>query len=140
MHVYLAPLLIEQYAEENFPSSATPAIDPLFAVHDPWLRSYFMLLQSECETFAGDSGHPDALLLTQSMELLIRHLVRWHSNLSRKGRRRATAGAAPYRSRRSRDIPASKARRGSPTSSRSTLACRPASSEPGPTELKGVCT
>jgi transcriptional regulator GlxA family with amidase domain len=33
-----------------------------------------MLLQSEFETSGGGGKHPDALLLTQSMELLVRHL------------------------------------------------------------------
>jgi len=93
MHVYLAPSLIERYAEENFPGATAIEIDPLFAVHDPWLQNYFALLQSEFETFAGDSKHPDALLLTQSMALLIRHLACWHSNLSQHARRRAVTGA-----------------------------------------------
>jgi AraC family transcriptional regulator len=92
MHVYLAPSLIDRYINEHFPGAAIE-IDPMFAVHDPWLQSYFALLQSEFETFAGDSKHPDALLLTQSMALLVRHLVCWHSNLSRHARRRAVTGA-----------------------------------------------
>ena len=94
MHVYLAPGLIKQYASENF-AGVAPEIDPLFAIHDPWLQSYFMLLRSEFETFGGTRHHPDALLLTQSMELLIRHLVCWHSNLSRY-RRRGVASGAPH--------------------------------------------
>ncbi|HEV2548925.1 MAG TPA: AraC family transcriptional regulator [Stellaceae bacterium] len=94
MHVYLAPSLIEGYVDEHFPGAAPIEIDPLFAVHDPWLKNYFALLQSEFETFAGDHTRPDALLLTQSMALLIRHLVCWHSNLSRRARRRAITDAA----------------------------------------------
>jgi AraC family transcriptional regulator len=94
MHVYLAPSLIDGYVEEHVPGAAAIEIDPLFAVHDPWLRNYFALLQSEFETFAGDSKQPDALLLTQSIALLIRHLVYWHSNLSQRARRRAIAGPA----------------------------------------------
>lgn len=95
MHVYIAPSLIRRYADENLACSAAPEIDPLFAVHDPWLQGYFMMLQSEFETFGGSSRYPDALLLTQSMELLIRHLVCWHSNVSRNGRRRLVVAAAP---------------------------------------------
>jgi AraC family transcriptional regulator len=87
MHVYIAPSLIERYAEENFAAAAAPEIDPLFAVRDPWLQGYFTMLRSEFEVFGGGRGHPDGLLLTESMELLIRHLVCWHSNLSQKGRR-----------------------------------------------------
>jgi AraC family transcriptional regulator len=95
MHVYIAPSLIARHAAENLAgAAAAPEIDPLFAVHDPWLSSYFMMLQSEFETFGGGRD-PDALLLKQSMELLIRHLVCWHSSLSRNDRRRAAAPAAP---------------------------------------------
>jgi AraC family transcriptional regulator len=95
MHVYLAPQVIERYTEENLPGAGAIEIDPMFAVHDPWLQSYFALLQSEFELFGGARKRPDALLLTQSMALLIRHLVCWHSNLSRERRRRAVS-AAPH--------------------------------------------
>ncbi|HEY6241773.1 MAG TPA: AraC family transcriptional regulator [Burkholderiales bacterium] len=93
MHVYIAPSLKQRYADENLACSAAPEIDPMFAVHDPWLQGYFMMLQSEFETFGGSGKYPDALLLTQSMELLIRHLVCWHSNVSRSGRKRLVAAA-----------------------------------------------
>jgi AraC family transcriptional regulator len=93
LHVYIDPSLIERFAEENLSRSAAPEIDPLFAIHDPWLRGYFMMLRSEFETFGGSGRTPDGLLLTQSMEFLIRHLVCWHSNLSQKSRRRAVASA-----------------------------------------------
>jgi hypothetical protein len=96
MHVYIAPALIERHVDENFSGAAAPEIDPMFAVHDPWLQSYFMMLQSEFEVFGGGGTHPDALLLTQSMELLIRHLACWHSNLSQNSRKRAAAPAAPH--------------------------------------------
>lgn len=95
LHIYIDPSLIQRYAAENLASSAPPEIDPMFAVHDPWLRGYFMMLQSELEAFGGDHKNLDGLLLTQSMELLIRHLVRWHSSVSQNGRRRALAAAAP---------------------------------------------
>jgi AraC family transcriptional regulator len=95
MHVYIEPSLIQGCADENLACSTTPEVDPLFAVHDPWLQSYFMLLHSEFGTFCRDTSHPDALLLTQSMELLIRHLVCWHSNVSQDGRKRLTSQAAP---------------------------------------------
>ncbi len=93
MHIYIAPRLIQQYTDENFACAAAPEIDPIFAVQDPWLQSYFMLLQSEFETFGGGKD-PDALLLTQSMELLIRHLVCWHSNVSYNSRGRVAPLAA----------------------------------------------
>jgi AraC family transcriptional regulator len=93
MHVYIAPSDVARYVEENVPAAAMPGIDPLFAVNDPWLQGYFTMLLSEFETFAGDRNEPNGLLLTQSMELLIRHLVCWHSNLSQNGRRQAMAPA-----------------------------------------------
>jgi AraC family transcriptional regulator len=96
MHVYIAPSLIERYTDENFACAAAPQIDPIFAVQDPWLQSYFMLLRSEFETFGGGRKHPDTLLLTQSMELLIRHLMCWHSNVSRNSRRRVVSPAVPH--------------------------------------------
>jgi AraC family transcriptional regulator len=96
IHVYIAPPLKQRYADENLPSSAVPQIDPIFAVFDPWLQGYFMMLQSEFETFGGSGKYPDALLLTQSMELLLRHLVCWHSNVSRNSRRRLVAAAARH--------------------------------------------
>lgn len=96
MHIYIDPALVERYAEENATGATVPEIDPLFAIHDPWLQSYFAMLRSEFEIFAGSSKHPDALLLTQTMELLIRHLVCWHSNLTRQDRRRVAAPARPH--------------------------------------------
>ncbi len=93
MHVYIAPSLVRDYVDENLPCSPAPEVDPMFAVHDPWLHSYFMLLHTEFGTFCDDSGRPDGLLLAQSMQLLIRHLVCWHSNVSQDGRRRLASHA-----------------------------------------------
>jgi hypothetical protein len=56
MHVYIAPSLIQRHADENLTCSAPPEIDPIFAIHDPWLQSYFMLLQNEFEH--GGKSHP----------------------------------------------------------------------------------
>jgi AraC family transcriptional regulator len=54
-----------------------------------------MLLRSEVEIFGDSGGHSDSLLLTQSTEMLIRHLVCWHSNLSRDEIRYSRREAAP---------------------------------------------
>ena len=94
MHVYIEPSLIQQYAAENCGCSSAPEIKPFFAVHDPWLRSYFLMLRSEFEVFGAGGDRPDALLLTQSTELLVRHLVHWHSNLAPTSSKRA-APASP---------------------------------------------
>jgi AraC family transcriptional regulator len=95
LHVYISPSLIERYADEHCSAAAAPEIDPMFAARDPWMQGYFTMLQSEFETFGGRNKHPDGLLLTQSMELLIRHLVCWHSSLSRRSQRRAILPAMP---------------------------------------------
>lgn len=96
MHVYIDPSLLQHYADENLTCPASPEIDPMFAVHDPWLQSYFRLLQNEFGLFGVDASHPEALLLTQSMELLLRHLVCWHSNVSKTVlQRQASSSAAP---------------------------------------------
>jgi AraC family transcriptional regulator len=95
MHVYIDPSRIGQYAAENLACSGAPEIDPMFAAHDPWLRGYFMMLQSEFEAFVGGRKYPDGLLLTQSMELLLRHLICSHSTVSHSSRRRALTVAAP---------------------------------------------
>src|SRR5215470_6348292 len=79
-HVYLDPRLVQAFAEENLSGSEVPAIDPLFGVNDPWLRGYFTTVMAELELFVADGERPSSLFLSQSLELLIRHLVRWHSN------------------------------------------------------------
>jgi len=89
MHVYIAPSLLDRYADESSPSARAPEIDPVFAIQDPWLQGYFTMLQSEFETFGRGIKHPDGWLLTQSMALLIRHLICWHSNISRETKKRA---------------------------------------------------
>jgi AraC family transcriptional regulator len=88
MHIYIEPAHIGHYTNENLSGATAPEIDPMFALDDPWLQSYFGLLQSEFEIFSRSKEQPDPLLLTQSIELVVRHLVNWHSNLSLKGRRR----------------------------------------------------
>ena len=93
-HVYIMPSLLDRYADQNPPCARVPEIDPIFAIRDPWLQGYFTMLQSEFETFGRGNMQPDGLLLTQSMELVIRHLVCWHSNITRKAQRQALAPAA----------------------------------------------
>lgn len=82
-HIYLDPGLVQAFAEQNLSGSQVPAIDPLFGVTDPWLRGYFTTVMAELELFVADREHPSSLFLSQSTELLVRHLVRWHSNAGR---------------------------------------------------------
>ena len=79
-HIYLDPGLVRAFAEQNLPGSQVPSIDPLFGVNDPWLRAYFTMVMADLELFVTDREDPHSLFLSQSTELLVRHLVRWHSN------------------------------------------------------------
>ncbi len=93
-HVYLDPELVRTFAEQNLSGSGVPAIDPLFGVRDPWLHGYFTTVMAELELFVADREHPSSLFLSQSTELLVRHLVRWHSNAARARWRDAQHRAA----------------------------------------------
>ena len=79
-HIYLDPHLVRAFAEQNLTGSQLPTIDPLFGVNDPWLCGYFTTVMAELELFVANRERPSSLFLSQSLELLIRHLVRWHSN------------------------------------------------------------
>ena len=59
-----------------------PRIKDLFAVIDPWLKGYFQMLVNEFEMSAANGQRPDSFVLSQTEHLLIRHLVRWHSEPS----------------------------------------------------------
>ncbi len=79
-HIYLDPALVQAFADQNLSGSQVPSIDPMFGVNDPWLRAYFTMVIAELELFVADREPPESLFLSQSSELLVRHLVRWHSN------------------------------------------------------------
>jgi AraC family transcriptional regulator len=57
-----------------------PRIRELFAVEDPWLKSFFQMLISEFELSAEKEQRGDALFVTQAEHLLIHHLWRRHSD------------------------------------------------------------
>jgi len=85
--VYFGAQTIRSFAEEHFDAQPVPRIADFFAIEDPWLLGYFHMLVSEYELlFAGDS-ETDSLLLDHTRHLLVRHLVRWHSDA--KGKRLA---------------------------------------------------
>jgi hypothetical protein len=76
---------IRLFAEEHFNGLPVPQIADFFAIEDPWLLGYFHMLVSEYELlFAGDL-ETDSLLLDHTRHVLVRHLVRWHSDA--KGKR-----------------------------------------------------
>jgi AraC family transcriptional regulator len=82
--VYLGAHTIRSFAEEHVDGQPIPRIADFFAIEDPWLRGYFHMLVSEYELlFAGDS-EADPLLLDHTRHVLIRHLMRWHSDAKEK--------------------------------------------------------
>lgn len=95
LHLYLAPKLVRQYAEQNLPGSVDVHLDPLYAVKDPWLQGYFTMMISELELYGGVDEQAHALLLAQSQQMVVRHLVHWHSNVRRHGRRAEANVAHP---------------------------------------------
>jgi AraC family transcriptional regulator len=93
-HIYLDPGLVQAFAEQNLAGSQVPTIDPLFGVSDPWLHGYFTTAMAELELFVTDRERPSSLFLSQSIKLLVRHLVRWHSNAAPARWHNAQARAA----------------------------------------------
>jgi AraC family transcriptional regulator len=79
-HVYVRRELVARFAQEHLSGAALPGIDDFFAIEDPWLDGYFRMLVSELEGFDGLQRPVDSLLLDQTEHLLVRHLLRWHSN------------------------------------------------------------
>ena len=88
MIVYLHPALLQAFCDQHARSGHTAAIDPFFAIQDPWLKGYFQMLVSEVEIYSEPSTSCDSILLDQSQQLLMRHLVSRHSNLDRNDLRK----------------------------------------------------
>jgi len=61
-----------------FPPEALHGVRDFFGVNDPWLAAYCRLLDSDCALY------DDTLLLGHTQHLLLRHLVRHYSNVSKK--------------------------------------------------------
>ncbi|HXZ00804.1 MAG TPA: AraC family transcriptional regulator [Stellaceae bacterium] len=96
LHLYLDPDLVTRYAEENLPGAIDVRLDPLLAVKDPWLQGYFAMLISEFELYGGIGGQAHSLLLAQTRQMVIRHLVHWHSSAMQHSRRAAINARAPH--------------------------------------------
>jgi len=87
IHVYIASGALARFAEQHLEGAAKPRIRDFFGVSDPWLAAYFRLLAAECELYddlkGSDPQRPAAsLFLDQTEPLLLRHLVRHHSDAS----------------------------------------------------------
>jgi len=86
LHVYIAPRAVQGFVEEH-PSAAWPLeIDDFFGIEDSWLGTYFQMLVSEYDTFSSQQAPTDSLLVDQMQYSLLRHLIRWHSSISRSSR------------------------------------------------------
>jgi AraC family transcriptional regulator len=94
LHLYLDQDIVNLYAQENLSGTMTVDIDHLFAIRDRWLQGYFTMLVSEFELYGGIDRHAHSLLLAQSQQLVVRHLVHWHSNAMLRSRR-ATDNLGP---------------------------------------------
>jgi AraC family transcriptional regulator len=79
VHVYLPPTSLERMVERAPGAKRIHEIDDFFAIEDRWLGGYFQMLISELETFRGADRNTGSQLLEHTEDLLIGHLVRWHS-------------------------------------------------------------
>ncbi len=80
IQVYMRRELLASFAEQHLSGASLPRIDDFFAIEEPWLDGYFRMLASELESFEGLRRPMDSVLLGETEHLLVRHLVRWHSN------------------------------------------------------------
>jgi len=99
-HVYLPQDALRRFAETDMDGLPMPHIKELFAVDDPWLKGFFQMLISEFELSAESKQRGDALFVTQAEHLLIRHLLRWHSDATNRDLAALTCpqGVNPLRS------------------------------------------
>lgn len=96
LHVYLDQDIVDLYAQRNLMGTTSVDIDPLFAVRDPWLQGYCTMLVSEFELYQGIDRQEHSLLLEQSQQLLVRHLVHWHSNAKLRSRQAPNNAGSPH--------------------------------------------
>lgn len=82
VHVYLPQPRIESFVEHHVDGGRVPRIDDFFAIEDQWLQGYFQMLLSELETYDSLRRPADTLMLEQTEHLVLRHLVRWHSDVA----------------------------------------------------------
>jgi AraC family transcriptional regulator len=80
VHVYLPDTRIQSFARQHLDAAPATKIDDFFAIEDPWLRGYFQMLLSELDSSDARRQPADTLLLEQTEHVVLRHLVRWHSN------------------------------------------------------------
>jgi AraC family transcriptional regulator len=82
--VFLSRQAILSFAEQHLDARASPRITDFFGIEDPWLHGYFEMLISEYDLMAEGGLSPDSLLLDQTQHVLIRHLIRCHSDAAHR--------------------------------------------------------
>lgn len=80
-HIYIHPESLWRFAAEHLHCTAPPRLHDFFSIDEPWLSGYFQMLASECEHFDIDPSPAHSQFLEESEPLLLRHLIRWHSDL-----------------------------------------------------------
>lgn len=85
IHLYISADALQRFAEQHLDGAGAPRIRDVFGISDPWLARYFQLLDSECALYdelqGSDPRRPaDSLFLDHTEHLLLRHLVRHHSD------------------------------------------------------------
>lgn len=96
LHLYLDQDLVNLYAQQNLVGRSSVDIDPMFAAQDPWLQGYFAMLVAEFELYGGIDYQSHSLLLAQSQQLIIRHLVHWYSNAMLRSRQATEKRGPPH--------------------------------------------
>lgn len=92
IHLYISSNALRGFAEQHLEAAAAPRIRDFFGINEPWLAGYFQLLAAECALYdelqGADPRRPaDSLFLEQTEHLLLRHLVRHHSDAARAASR-----------------------------------------------------
>lgn len=76
LDLYIPPAVLSEYGEQQIRGGVLPSIPPLFAEEDSWLAGYFKMLESEIQLHGGPTLELDSLLLGQTQQLLLTHLLR----------------------------------------------------------------
>lgn len=102
IHLYISSGALHSFTEQHLETATAPRIREFFGISDSWLAGYFQLLASECALFdelrGNDPRRPaDSLFLDQTEHLLLRHLVRHHSDATRAASRTLGIRVNPLR-------------------------------------------
>lgn len=80
IHIYIHPESLRRFAAQHLLCSAPPRLHDFFCIDEPWLAGYFQMLASECEHFDMKESPAQARFLEESEPLLLRRLIRCHSD------------------------------------------------------------